>query len=600
MDSDYHAFESKDSEIIDENKKKKKDHSSGYYKFVNQFRHHLKKIENDYSGEEITQLPNHFDLINKYENEFEEQRENCLNCYSALKEQISIIEKCVPNFDVNIFNTFFQSFEEYYSFFTKSQEILKTFSQFNDETQNLFYILKRKNFCVDALKEFVDKISVDYADKVEQYDILNDKYKNMKESYEKLYKIYQETKSADLKQYENIDNKELMIKNLNEKIQELNLENDRIKKKYYECSKELELVNMAIKAKYVLKIEYENAVNELRFKMKKFETDNKKYIENINKLNVENEKLMQEKEYLEEQINNHLNNIRSSYDDNGKQYNLGSLIEENDEKEEKEEKDDKYEKEVKEEKDKDKDKGTDNSEILDEYQGNDLGDLLMDCEENETEEEPPKENGQVKEDIVLNVSPKKEENNNNIKNVVSKDSLIPIEEKPSNDLININGKKDNLNKYVSYDIGNDLKNSYRQKSINILGKGGKRKFRHAGSVKIRYDKKPSNNINYAYDIMFKGNQFQFPSRIAAKQKFDYFKQFFFLLFQSMKMNSDKIVPFLGYDPETLYAQCRSEHVPFHKYQKWLEKEVLRKELIENEKKYEDFATITGIFCSSLI
>ena len=68
----------------------------------------------------------------------------------------------------------------------------------------------------------------------------------------------------------------------------------------------------------------------------------------------------------------------------------------------------------------------------------------------------------------------------------------------------------------------------------------------------------------------------------------------------MKMNSDKIVPFLGYDPETLYAQCRSEHVPFHKYQKWLEKEVLRRELIENEKKYEDFATITGIFCSSLI
>ena len=139
-----------------------------------------------------------------------------------------------------------------------------------------------------------------------------------------------------------------------------------------------------------------------------------------------------------------------------------------------------------------------------------------------------------------------------------------------------------------------------QQSKNILNRGTKRKYRHAGSVKIKFDIKPSNNINSAYDIMFKGNQFQFPSRIATKQKFDYFKQFFFLLFQSMKMNSDKIVPFLGYDPETLYAQCRSEHVPFHKYQKWLEKEVLRKELIENEKKYEDFATITGIFCSYLI
>ena len=168
MDSDYKLFDPKDQEKEDEKKKKKKEHSSGYYKFVNQFRNHLWKIENDFAGKEISLLPNHFNFINKFENEFEEQRESCLNCYAALKEQISIIEKVVPNFDPTIFNTFFQNFEEYYSFFTKSQEILRTFSEFNDETQNLFYILKRKNFYVDALKEFVEKISVEYAEKIEQ------------------------------------------------------------------------------------------------------------------------------------------------------------------------------------------------------------------------------------------------------------------------------------------------------------------------------------------------------------------------------------------------------------------------------------------------
>ena len=599
MDSDYHLFESKESEKIDENKKKKKDHSSGYYKFVNQFRHHLKKIENDFSGEEISQLPNHFDLINKYENEFEEQRENCLNCYNALKEQISYIEKVVPNFDVNIFNTFFQNFEEYYSFFQKSQEILRTFSEFNDETQNLFYICKRKNFCVDALKEFVDKISLDYADKVEQYEILNEKFKNLNESYDQLYKIYQESKSEDLKQYENIDNKELMIKQLNDKIKELNIENDRIKKKYNELSKEFELFNMALKAKYVLKSEYEKAVNELKFKMKKYETDNINYKESIHNLKIENEKLIQEKEYLEEQINNHLNNIHTSYDEN-KQYNLSSLIEEN-EKEEKDEKEKENENEN-ENNGNENGKEIDNSEEIEDYQGgNDLGDLLMDCEENESDEGHPIENGQVKEDINLTVEQKKDENkddnnNNKIKKIITKDSIITIEDK-KNDLVNNTKKKDNFNKFISLDIGADLKSSLRQaKSKNIRG----RKFRHSGSVKIRFEKKPSNNINSAYDIMFKGKQFQFPSRVATKQNFDYFKQFFFLLFQSMKMNSDKIGPFLGYDPEKLYAQCRSEHTPFHKYQKWLEKEVLRKEIIESEKKYEDFATITGIFCTSLI
>ena len=80
----------------------------------------------------------------------------------------SIIEKVVPNFDPTIFNSFFKNFEEYYSFFTKSQEILQIFSEFNDKTINLFYILKRKNFYVDALKEFVEKISVEYAEKIEQ------------------------------------------------------------------------------------------------------------------------------------------------------------------------------------------------------------------------------------------------------------------------------------------------------------------------------------------------------------------------------------------------------------------------------------------------
>jgi hypothetical protein len=53
-------------------------------------------------------------------------------------------------------------------------------------------------------------------------------------------------------------------------------------------------------------------------------------------------------------------------------------------------------------------------------------------------------------------------------------------------------------------------------------------------------------------------------------------------------------------PENLYIECRNEHIPFHKYQKWIEKKVFKKEKIEIPKNYEDFKTITGIFCSSLI
>ena len=583
MDSDYHLFDPKQEKDSEKDGKNKKDHTPAYFKFVNQFRNHLKKIENNYSGEDVTKLANHFNFINKYENEFEEQRENCINCYNALKEQISVIEKTIPNFDVNIFNTFFQTFEEYYSFFEKSLEVLKTFSEFNDETQELYYICKRKNYYIDELKDFFDKISIEYADKNEEYDYLKEKFKNLTESYDKLYKIYQESKSSDLEQYENIENKELMIQKLNEKNQDLTIENDRVKKKYFECSKDLEAFKMAIKFNYVLKSESENKINEYKFKIQKYETDNINMKQIIKNLKADNEKLIQEKEFLEEEINSNLNKLRlETISDKS---NYATLIEENEEKEE--------DKEEKEQKNENENKELDNS--LEEFQtANDLGDLLMDCEENETEEEqkPPIENGQIKEDI--NISSKNEENkenkdnqdNNNINNDNNKDAILEIGE-DKNEI-------KNKTKSVNFNIKKSLQESIHKKSIL------KGRLRHAGSVKIRYQKKPSVNINSAYDIMFSGKQFQFPSRVVTKKNFDYFKQFFFLLYQSMKMNSDKVEVFLESDPETLYNKCRSEHTPYHKYQSWLEKQLWKKEQIENGKKYEDFATITGIFCSSLI
>ena len=555
MDSDYKLFDPK-QEKEDEKKKKKNEHSSGYYKFVNQFKNHLKKIENDFAGEEITNLPNHFNLINKCENEFEEQRESCLNCYNTLKEQISLIEKVVPNFDVNIFNSFFQNFEEYYSFFKKSQEILQTFSEFNDEAQNLFYELKRKNFCVEALKEFSDKLSEEYAGKMEDYDILKEKFKNLMESYDKLHKIYQEIKSKDLNQYENIDNKELMIKKLNEKIQDLNIENDRITRKYNECSNDLELLNLAVKVKYILKSECEKILNELKFKMKKLETENSNFKQTINKLTVENEKLIQEKDSLEEQINAQLNNY-PSYNPKAN-INLESIIDESENKDNEEEK----EKEI------------ENSEDLSSFKGNDLGDLISDAEEHETEEEKELNTN-------INKEPQKIEENMDSKNSnVSKpsaDILININENDNiNKNLNINNinnnistkKQENLKKFVTFDLKKDFKSSKLIDNNNRLKGKKKGIFKRSTTVKIR-EKSISGNINSAYNIMFKGKQSQLTSSIATKKNFDYFKQFFFLLFQSMKMNSEKIGPFIGFDPETLYTKCRNEHIPFHKYQSWL-------------------------------
>ena len=331
---------------------------------------------------------------------------------------------------------------------------------------------------------------------------------------------------------------------------------------------------MELKVKYVLKSESDKYINELKFKMKKFETDNITFRQDIKHLQEENEKLIQEKEYLEQQIYSQLNNIRTSCDDN-KKINLENLIEVKDDKEN----------EAKEE---------DNSESLDKFQeGNDLGDLLGECEENETDKEPPGEENLPDKDNNIPA----QKNNDIIENL---DKVLSDYE---NNNIDKSPRKNDASKKVTFstDIKLDLKNSLRKsKSKNVRLRAMNKFSGLSGPINLRYNKISSRNINSAYDVMFKGKQFQFPSSIVSNKNIDYFKEFFFLLFQAMKMNSDDIGSFLEYDPQTLYEQCRKEHIPFHKYQKWLEKQLIKNEQIKNEKQYEDFATITGIFCSSFL
>ena len=555
MDSDYRLLGSKDLDK-DDKKEKKKEHESAYYRFVNRFKNHLKKIENNFLGDEINPLKNHFNFINKCENELEEQRENCLNCYKALKEQITLIEKYIPNFDINIFNTFFQAFEEYYSFFQKTKEILETFSKYNDETQNLYYICKRKNFCIEALKEFVDKMSEEYADKIEQYELLNKKFQELSESYEKLYKIYSENKNSDINKVENIENKDLIISKLNHKIQDLSIENDRINKKYLECSRELERLNMHLKFNFVSKNENENIINEYKYKLKHFENESIKIKEEIKSLKKENEKLIEQKEYFEGQINNELNNINNNIIENNNDNNLENILNNNDSIEE---------------------KGNEEEEI---ESCKNLENLIMNCEEAETEEA---QDEKKEEEIQINNIETKKENPITIN--IKVESANNLENKMSGNSLN---KKSSLMRAKTI--------MSRPKDINS------KEINFKKSVNFNeFKTKKSDNINSAYNVMFKGKHFQYPTRIASKDYRDYFKQFFFLLFQSMKMNSDNNIEiFLGKNPEILYNECKREHIPFHKYEKWIEKKLHIKDINKNSKKYEDFSTITGILCSSFI
>ena len=149
----------------------------------------------------------------------------------------------------------------------------------------------------------------EYADKIEQYELLNKKFQELSESYEKLYKIYSENKNFDINKVENIENKDLIISKLNHKIQDLSIENDRINKKYLECSRELERINMHLKFNYVLKSDSENLINEYKYKMNHFENESIRIKQEMINIRKENDKLIERKEYFENKINSELNNI---------------------------------------------------------------------------------------------------------------------------------------------------------------------------------------------------------------------------------------------------------------------------------------------------
>lgn len=83
-------------------------------------------------------------------------------------------------------------------------------------------------------------------------------------------------------------------------------------------------MRMVLKFKYVLKAESEKNIDYLKFRIQKYENDNSTLKKTLKELQKENENLVKDKEFLEEQINSNLNNMRTSEDKS----NYASLIEE--------------------------------------------------------------------------------------------------------------------------------------------------------------------------------------------------------------------------------------------------------------------------------
>ena len=527
MESNYSLIQSDNTDNV----KKEEIHSTAYYQFIEQIKNHIRKVENEYCGEEIKNLENQYDLIREYEQEFENQRENCLNNYSTLKDEISEIENTYPNIDIGVFSGFFENFEEYYLFFTKASEVLSKFNQFNDEAQSLYYILKRKSACIEALEDMNLKMSEEYAQKLEKYEVMEEEYKELLATFDSIKNNNSGNKNDEnnLENILNINENGGLVEELSSKLKNINYEYEKLKKCNTENEKQIVYLKDFMKSNCILRSKSAQSINELEFTIKKYEIDNTNLQMMLNELREENEKLIKDKEYLEEQINTQLNEMKlkteEAVNDNN---NLACLLEENEDINNK----DMY-----------------NTNV------NNLGDLL--CEEEEEKEDNKEKEEKPKEP---------ETENTNQKNKID-------------DNINNNNKINNIT---------NLKNLRKDIKLNI--RDSLKKFNRLSSSTFTYrNKLPHSGIKKAYNVMFQKGK--------KKQQIDYFMQFFFLLFQSMKMNSNNVSQFLNYDPKVLYNECKKEHVPYHKFQEWISSKL---SLDEKKKVKENFSTITGIICTSLM
>lgn len=109
-------------------------------------------------------------------------------------------------------------------------------------------------------------------------------------------------------------------------------------------------------------------------------------------------------------------------------------------------------------------------------------------------------------------------------------------------------------------------------SSDVVNEMNNNNFKKLKEKPNQYQNTNTSRIKSIYNIInnpFDKKHMQSTRKVSD----DYYKQFFFLTFQSIKLNSDNIEPFLSVNPEYLYKECKLQHIPFHKYESWLNKTI---------------------------
>lgn len=512
-----------------------------------------KKKKNDDSFRENNieeeQLLNYYSYIDKCLVNLEENRQNYVNNLEDIKSRINDIKtKKINNLELAkiTLDKCIKLFDEHYSLFTETNQILLKFNELNDSAQNIYKCYKNIIYCNDIHEEVKEELN----QKIQENEHLRSTIKELKK------KKNNEDEKEDnmfnyIKKNENKYNTEMKSR-MNNLIEE----NNELKRKYSQVMTESKLFKDYVEqskqestrrmSTLLNKIDtYENEIGKLQNKINEFEVEkNNEIIPDEN----EKENILDNQSYLSEN-----SSIKQGI-------NLGDLLENENEEEENE--------------------NFNNNKKLDKKSIYSKSPKSI------------KKNKDMEKKSIYNKSPKsiKKKNNNNLntEKISNLFMLCPMSKMES--------KKKKLNNLKIYKspFSYISCSSYSSKNISIKKKKNAKSVK---SIKNIYkskdkdkDKEKDKDINKDRDI-----------KVVSP---DYNKIYFYLLLKSIIMNNKIIEYFKNSDYEYLYEECQKEEIPFNQFQEWILNKInLNEKYNDNyiDNYYYDDSNINNCFiCTSMI
>ena len=284
-------------------------------------------------------LTNYYSYIEECSNKIEESRENYINNLEELKSKTTELKstklKNNNEYSISILEEYIKIFDDHYSIFSKTKEILSKCNNLNDEAQDMQFSYQKSSNSISYFKEMHQKINQELIKKVEENEHLRQKIKEMNNiKKENEYFIYLTNEKNKNKIDEKTENKNnIEIKN---KLDNLIEENKELKRKYSQVITESVLFKDYVNQEYILKQESTRRMSGLLSKIDLYENKIDKLQNKINEIeNEENKKKEDKKDEEEENIINLENPKSISEDSSIKQgINLEDLLDNPDDEEE--------------------------------------------------------------------------------------------------------------------------------------------------------------------------------------------------------------------------------------------------------------------------